>query len=316
MASLSHKDLLGIEQLSVDDISLILDTAEALREVAARPVKKVPTLRGKTVINLFFEPSTRTRSSFELAEKRLSADILNFSASTSSVSKGEILLDTARNLESMAPDIIVIRHESAGTPHLLGRECRSSIINAGDGMHEHPTQALLDALTVRTIKGHLDGLKFAVIGDITHSRVARSNVMLFNKMGADVWVCGPPTLIPWDFDKLGARITGHIEEAIKDADVIMMLRVQNERQHEAFIPSTREYYNFYGLTRERMRLAKKSTIVMHPGPMNRGVEIDSDVADADYSVILNQVANGIATRMAVLYLLSGNSGLKRKRSSR
>jgi len=316
MASLSHKDLLGIEQLSVDDISLILDTAEALREVAARPVKKVPTLRGKTVINLFFEPSTRTRSSFELAEKRLSADILNFSASTSSVSKGEILLDTARNLESMAPDIIVIRHESAGAPHLLGRECRSSIINAGDGMHEHPTQALLDALTVRTIKGHLDALKFAVIGDIAHSRVARSNVILFNKMGAEVWACGPPTLIPWEFDKLGARITGNIEEAIKDADVIMMLRLQNERQHEAFIPSTREYYNFYGLTRERMRLAKKSTIVMHPGPMNRGVEIDSDVADADYSVILNQVANGIATRMAVLYLLSGNSGLKRKRSSR
>ena len=316
MASLSHKDLLGIEQLSVEDISLILDTAEALREVAARPVKKVPTLRGKTVINLFFEPSTRTRSSFELAEKRLSADILNFSASTSSVSKGEILLDTARNLESMAPDIIVIRHESAGAPHLLGRECRSSIINAGDGMHEHPTQALLDALTVRTIKGHLDGLKFAIIGDITHSRVARSDVILFNKMGADVWACGPPTLIPWDFDKLGARITGHIEEAIKGADVIMMLRVQNERQHEAFIPSTREYYNFYGLTRERMRLAKKSTIVMHPGPMNRGVEIDSDVADAGYSVILNQVANGIATRMAVLYLLSGNSGLKRKKSNR
>ena len=183
-------------------------------------------------------------------------------------------------------------------------------------MHEHPTQALLDALTVRTIKGHLDGLKFAVIGDITHSRVARSNVILFNKMGADVWVCGPPTLIPWDFDKLGARITGHIEEAIKNADVIMMLRLQNERQHEAFIPSTREYYNFYGLTRERMRLAKKSTIVMHPGPMNRGVEIDSDVADAGYSVILNQVANGIATRMAILYLLSGHSGLKRKKSSR
>ena len=316
MASLSHKDLLGIEQLSVEDIKLILDTAEALREVAARPVKKVPTLRGKTVINLFFEPSTRTRSSFELAEKRLSADILNFSASTSSVSKGEILLDTARNLESMAPDIIVIRHESAGAPHLLGRECRASIINAGDGMHEHPTQALLDALTVRTIKGHLEGLKFAVIGDITHSRVARSNVILFNKMGADVWVCGPPTLIPWDFDKLGARITGHIEEAIKGADVIMMLRLQNERQHEAFIPSTREYYNFYGLTRERMRLAKKSTIVMHPGPMNRGVEIDSDVADASYSVILNQVANGIATRMAILYLLSGHSGLRRKKSSR
>ncbi len=316
MASLSHKDLLSVEQLSVEEINLILDTAEALKEVSARPVKKVPTLRGKTVINLFFEPSTRTRSSFELAEKRLSADTLNFSASTSSVSKGETLLDTARNLESMAPDIIVIRHASAGAPHLLGRECRASVVNAGDGMHEHPTQALLDALTVRTVKGHVEGLKVAIIGDIAHSRVARSDTILFHKMDADVWVCGPPTLIPWEFDKLGATITGRIEEAIEGADVIMMLRLQHERQNEAFIPSTREYYNFYGLTRERMRLAKKDTIVMHPGPMNRGVEIDSDVADADYSVILNQVANGVATRMAVLYLLSGNAGLKVKRSSR
>jgi len=316
MASLSHKDLLSIEQLSVDDINLILDTAESLREIAARPVKKVPTLRGKTVINLFFEPSTRTRSSFELAEKRLSADILNFAASTSSVSKGETLLDTARNLEAMAPDIIVIRHQSAGAPHLLGRECRSSVVNAGDGMHEHPTQALLDALTIRTVKKRLEGLKIAIVGDISHSRVARSDVLLFHKMGLDVWVCGPPTLIPWEFDKLGATITGKMEEAIGGADVIMMLRIQHERQNEAFIPSTREYYNFYGLTRERMKLAKKDTIVMHPGPMNRGVEIDSDVADAEYSVILNQVANGIATRMAVLYLLSGNAGLTIKRSSR
>jgi aspartate carbamoyltransferase catalytic subunit len=316
MASLRHKDLLGIEQLSVEDIHLILDTAEALKEVAARPVKKVPPLRGKTVVNLFFEPSTRTRSSFELAEKRLSADILNFSASTSSVSKGETLLDTAYNLEAMSPDIIVIRHESAGAPYMLARECRSAIINAGDGMHEHPTQALLDALTVRTVKKKLAGLKLAIIGDIAHSRVARSNTILFHKVGAEVRVCGPPTLIPWEFEKLGATITGRIEEAIEGADVIMMLRLQNERQHEAFIPSTREYYNFYGLTRERMRLAKKDTIVMHPGPMNRGVEIDSDVADADYSVILNQVANGIATRMAVLYLLSGNAGLKARRSSR
>jgi aspartate carbamoyltransferase catalytic subunit len=316
MASFTHKDLLSIEQLTVEDISLILDTAEALREVSARPVKKVPTLRGKTVINLFFEPSTRTRSSFELAEKRLSADILNFSASTSSVSKGETLLDTARNLEAMSPDIIVIRHESAGAPHLLGRECQSSIVNAGDGMHEHPTQALLDALTVRTKKGRLEGLKFAIIGDISHSRVARSDVILFHKMGANVWVCGPPTLIPWDFHKFGARITGHIEEAIEDADVVMMLRLQHERQNEALIPSVREYYNLYGLTRDRMRLAKKDTIVMHPGPMNRGVEIDSDVADAGYSVILDQVANGVATRMAVLYLLSGNTGLKAKKPSR
>ncbi|MBN2243463.1 MAG: aspartate carbamoyltransferase catalytic subunit [Acidobacteria bacterium] len=313
MASLSHKDLLGIEQLSVEDIGLILDTAEALVEVAARPVKKVPPLRGKTVVNLFFEASTRTRSSFELAEKRLSADILNFSASTSSVTKGETLLDTARTLEAMSPDIIVIRHESAGAPHLLAKECRASIINAGDGMHEHPTQALLDALTIRTVKKRLDGLKLAIIGDIAHSRVARSNTILFHKVGAEVWVCGPPTLIPWEYGRLGAKITGRMEEAIDGADAIMMLRVQSERQHEAFIPSTREYYNFYGLTRERMRLAKKDTIVMHPGPMNRGVEIDSDVADADYSVVLDQVANGIATRMAVLYLLSGNAGLKAKK---
>jgi aspartate carbamoyltransferase catalytic subunit len=316
MASLSHKDLLGIDQLSVDEINLVLDTAEALREVSARAVKKVPTLRGKTVVNLFFEASTRTRSSFEVAEKRLSADILNFSASTSSVTKGETLLDTAHNLEAMAPDIIVIRHESAGAPHLLGRECRSSIVNAGDGMHEHPTQALLDGLTVRTVKGRLEGLKIAIVGDVSHSRVARSDTLLFHKMGADVWVCGPPTLIPWDFDKLGARITVQMEEAIDGADVIMMLRIQHERQNEAFIPSTREYYNLYGLTREKMRLAKKDTIVMHPGPLNRGVEIDSDVADAGYSVILNQVANGVATRMAVLYLLSGNAGLKIKKTSR
>ncbi len=316
MASLSHKDLLGIAQLSVEDINLILDTAEALRQIADRPVKKVPTLRGKTVINLFFEPSTRTRSSFELAEKRLSADILNFAASTSSVSKGETLLDTARNLESMAPDIIVVRHASAGAPHLLSRECRSSIVNAGDGMHEHPTQALLDALTIREFKGHIDGLKIAIIGDIAHSRVARSDTILFHKLGAEVWVCGPTTLIPWDYDKLGAKISGHIEEVLAAADVVMMLRVQHERQNEAFVPSTREYYNFYGLTRERLRLAKKDTIVMHPGPMNRGVEIDSDVADGPSSVILNQVANGIATRMAVLYLLSGNAGLKPKRQIR
>ncbi len=316
MASLSHKDLLGVAQLSVEDIQLILDTADALKQVADRPVKKVPTLRGKTVINLFFEPSTRTRSSFELAEKRLSADILNFAASTSSVSKGETLLDTARNLESMAPDIIVIRHSSAGAPHLLSQECRSSIINAGDGMHEHPTQALLDALTIREVKGRIEGLKIAIIGDIAHSRVARSDTILFHKLGAEVWVCGPTTLIPWEFEKLGAKITGHLQQALDSADVVMMLRVQHERQQEAFVPSTREYFNFYGLTRERMRLAKKDTIVMHPGPMNRGVEIDSDVADAPYSVILNQVANGVATRMAVLYLLSGKTGLKPRKAAR
>jgi aspartate carbamoyltransferase catalytic subunit len=316
MASLNQKDLLGIAQLTVEEIQLILDTADALRQVADRPVKKVPALRGKTVINLFFEASTRTRSSFELAEKRLSADILNLAVSTSSVSKGETLVDTARNLEAMSPDIIVVRHSSAGAPHLLGKVCRASIVNAGDGMHEHPTQALLDALTIREVKGRLDGLRIAIIGDIAHSRVARSDTILFHKMGAQVTVCGPPTLIPWDFDKLGARIAGRIEEALDGADVVMMLRVQHERQKEAFVPSTREYYNFYGLTRERMRLARKDTIVMHPGPMNRGVEIDSDVADAPFSVILDQVANGIATRMAVLYLLSGNAGLKPRKQTR
>jgi aspartate carbamoyltransferase catalytic subunit len=316
MALLRHKDLLGIAQLSVEEIDLILDTAEALKQIADRPVKKVPTLRGKTIINLFFEPSTRTRSSFEVAEKRLSADVLNFAASTSSVTKGETLIDTARNLEAMSPDIIVIRHSSAGAPHMLGRDCKASIVNAGDGMHEHPTQALLDALTVREVKGRIAGLKIAITGDVAHSRVARSDTILFHKAGAEVWVCGPPTLIPWEFGRLGARITGHIEEALDGADVVMMLRVQHERQNEAFFPSTREYYNFYGLTRERVRLAKKDAIVMHPGPMNRGVEIDSDVADAPYSVILGQVANGIAVRMAVLYLLSGNAGLKPRKTTR
>ncbi|MBM3790461.1 MAG: aspartate carbamoyltransferase catalytic subunit [Acidobacteria bacterium] len=310
MATLKCKDLLGIAHLSVGEIELILDTADALKQVAERPVKKVPTLRGKTVINLFVEPSTRTRSSFELAEKRLSADILNFAASTSSLTKGETLVDTARNLESMAPDFIVIRHASAGAPHLLSRVCRSSIINAGDGMHEHPTQALLDALTVREKKKRIAGLKISIIGDIAHSRVARSGTILFHKMGADVWVCGPPTLISCDYHRLGARITNHLEEALSGADVVMMLRVQHERQNEALFPTTREYHSLYGLTRERMRLAKKDAIIMHPGPMNRGVEIESEVADGPYSVILDQVANGIAARMAVLYLLTGVSGLK------
>mgnify|MGYP005831548371 FL=1 len=310
MASLRSKDLLGIAQLSVEEIELILNTADALKQVAERPVKKVPALRGKTAINLFVEPSTRTRSSFELAEKRLSADILNFAASTSSLTKGESLMDTARNLESMAPDFIVIRHSAAGAPHLLSRVCRSSVINAGDGMHEHPTQALLDALTVREKKKRIEGLKIAIIGDIAHSRVARSGTLLFHKMGADVWVCGPPTLVPWEYHRLGAKITYRIDEALRGADVVMMLRIQHERQNEAFLPSTREYFNLYGLTRERMRLAKPDAIIMHPGPMNRGVEIESEVADGPASVILEQVSNGVAARMAVLYLLSGGAGLK------
>jgi aspartate carbamoyltransferase catalytic subunit len=302
---LKRKDLLGIEQLDVEEIHLILETARSFKEVGARPIKKVPTLRGKTVINLFFEPSTRTRSSFEIAEKRLSADTLNFSTSTSSVAKGETLVDTARNLESMSPHIIVIRHSSSGAPHVLARICKSAIVNAGDGMHEHPTQALLDAFTVREKKGDLARLKLAIIGDIAHSRVARSNVLLFTKLGAEVTVCGPPTLIPPDFDKLNARITYHLNDAVEGADVVMMLRVQRERQGEAFFPSLREYFELYGLTVEKLSRAKKDAIVMHPGPMNRGVEIASEVADGPYSVILDQVANGVAIRMAVLYLLSG-----------
>lgn len=305
--ALKSKDLLGIEQLSTEEINLILDTAEVFKEIALRPIKKVPTLRGKTIINLFFEPSTRTRSSFEIAEKRLSADTLNFSASTSSVAKGETLIDTAKNLESMAPDYIVIRHGSSGAPHSLARICRASVVNAGDGTHEHPTQALLDALTIREKKGELSRLKVAIIGDISHSRVARSNVILLTKLGADVTVCAPPTLIPMDFHRLGVRVTYRMREALEDADVVMMLRLQQERQNEAFLPSLREYFELYGLNSEKVRLAKKDVIIMHPGPINRGVEIASDVADGIHSVILEQVSNGVAVRMAVLYLLSGMS---------
>lgn len=302
------KHLLGISQLSREEILLILETAESFKEIARRPVKKVPALRGKTVINLFFEPSTRTRSSFEIAEKRLSADTLNFSAAASSLVKGESLLDTVRNLEAMAPDIIVIRHPCAGAPELLARSCRASIINAGDGMHEHPTQALLDALTIKERKGDFARLRVAIIGDIAHSRVARSNVLLLKRMGAQVVVCGPPTLIPVDFHRLGAEVTYKVEQALEGADVVMMLRLQQERQQEAFFPSPREYFELYGLTAERLKRAKPDVIVMHPGPMNRGVEIASEVADGPYSVILEQVANGVAVRMAALYLVSQGGG--------
>ena len=286
----------------------VLDTAEAMKEIAARPIKKVPTLRGRTVVNLFFEPSTRTRTSFEVAEKRLSADTLSIAIAQSSVTKGETLLDTVRNLEAMAPDMIVIRHASAGAPHLLARLCRSVIINAGDGMHEHPTQALLDAFTIREHKKRLDGLKVAIVGDLLHSRVLRSNVHLLNRMGADVWTCAPATLMPPDLARFGVRPTTSIDEAVDGADVVMMLRIQHERMHGHFIPSTREYFALFGLTPERVRRAKADVIIMHPGPMNRGVEIDSEVADGPYSVILEQVANGVAVRMAVLYLLAGQEG--------
>jgi aspartate carbamoyltransferase catalytic subunit len=302
---LRSRHLLGITDLDADEIQRILDTAEAMKEIAARPIKKVPTLRGRTVVNLFFEPSTRTRMSFEVAEKRLSADTLSIAVATSSVTKGETLLDTVRNLEAMAPDMIVMRHASSGAPHLLARLCRSAIINAGDGMHEHPTQALLDAFTIREHKRRLDGLKVSIVGDLMHSRVLRSNVQLLNKMGAEVWACGPSTLMPTELARFGVRPTTSIDEAVDQADVVMMLRIQHERMHGHFIPSTREYFTLFGLTPERLRRAKDDVIIMHPGPMNRGVEIDSEVADGPYSVILEQVANGVAVRMAVLYLLAG-----------
>jgi aspartate carbamoyltransferase catalytic subunit len=300
-----RKDLLGIADLSPDEIYRVLDTAEAMREIGERPIKKVPTLRGKTVVNLFYEPSTRTRTSFEIAEKRLSADTLNVAVAASSVLKGETLADTAMNIEAMAPDMIVLRHASSGACHLLARICRSKIINAGDGMHEHPTQALLDAFTIRQHKRHLDGLKVAIVGDLLHSRVLRSNVLLLTKLGAEVWVSGPPTLVPPGIERLGVRVSTAVDEAVADADVIMMLRIQQERMQGAFFPSLREYYNVFGLTPDRVRRARSDVIIMHPGPMNRGVEIASEVADGEYSVILEQVANGVAVRMAVLYLLAG-----------
>jgi len=299
------KDLLGIADLSADDIYRVLETAGAMREIGQRPIKKVPTLRGKTVVNLFYEPSTRTRTSFEIAEKRLSADTLNVAVAQSSTLKGETLVDTAMNIEAMSPDMIVLRHASSGACHLLSRICKSRIINAGDGMHEHPTQALLDAFTIKEHKKNIEGLKVAIVGDLLHSRVLRSNALLLTKLGADVWVSGPPTLIPPGIERLGVHVTTSVNEAVQDADVIMMLRIQQERMQGAFFPSLREYFNVFGMTTDRVTLAKPDVIIMHPGPMNRGVEIASDVADGPYSVILEQVANGVAVRMAVLYLLAG-----------
>lgn len=299
-----HRHLLGIEELAAEQIQTILDTAEGLREVLDRPIKKVPALRGKTVVNLFYEASTRTRASFEVAEKVLSADSLSIATGASSVQKGETLLDTVKNLEAMNPDLIVIRHACAGTPQLLARHCRSAIVNAGDGAHEHPTQALLDALTLRQRKGRLAGLKVAIVGDVLHSRVARSNLWLLSKLGAQVRLCGPPTLIPPGIDAL-APVSYSIEEAIEGVDAIMMLRIQRERMTGAFFPSAREYHLRFGLTAERVRRARRDVVILHPGPMNRGVEIASEVADGPYSVILEQVTNGVAIRMAVLYLLLG-----------
>ena len=305
-----RRDLLGIRDLTSAEITGILDTAENFSEISNREVKKVPALRGKTVINLFFEASTRTRTSFELAAKRLSADAVNISVASSSLSKGETLLDTAMNLDAMAPDCIVVRHGSAGVPHQLAKVSRAAIVNAGDGANEHPTQALLDAMTIREHKKQIEGLEVAIVGDILHSRVARSNIHLLTKMGAKVRVAGPGTLVPRDFQHLvenNLTVCPHIEDAIEGADVVMILRIQRERQDSAYFPTLREYSIHYGLTNDRLDLAKKDAIVLHPGPMNRGIEISSDVADSSRSLILDQVKYGVAVRMAVLYLATGGS---------
>ncbi|HKO58493.1 MAG TPA: aspartate carbamoyltransferase catalytic subunit [Thermoanaerobaculia bacterium] len=307
-SALRSKDLLGIEPLTAEEITLILDTAEGFKEVSERPVKKVPALRGQLVINLFMEASTRTRVSFEIAEKRLSADTLNFAASGSAVEKGETLIDTAENLMAMAPDMIVIRHKYPGSPKMLAERLPAAVINAGDGAHEHPTQALLDAFTIRERLGRLAGVNVSIIGDIAHSRVVRSNIHLLTKMKAKVTLAAPPSLMPAEIERMGVRVVHSIDEAVEGADVIMMLRIQLERQGKLSFPSLREYYNTFGLTRERLSRAKEGVLVMHPGPMNRGVEIASDVADGPWSVILEQVTNGVAVRMAVLYLLGGAHG--------
>lgn len=299
------KDLLGIKELSKEEILLVLDTAESFKDISKREIKKVPTLRGKTVITLFYEPSTRTRTSFEIAAKRLSADTINISSSTSSSVKGETLKDTARNLESMRPDAIVIRHSMPGAPHMLARILASSVINGGDGAHEHPTQALLDLFTIREKKGRIDGLKVVIIGDIAHSRVARSNFFTLRHFDTEVICSGPPTMIPPDIESLGVKTEYDMNKAVKDADVIMMLRIQKERGGISFIPSVKEYATLYGLRKEHIEKAKKDVIIMHPGPMNRGIEIADEVADGPYSVILDQVENGLAVRMAILYLLIG-----------
>ncbi len=299
------KDLLGIKDLSPEEISYILDTASNFSDVLKRDIKKVPTLRGKTVVSLFFEPSTRTKTSFALAAKRLSADFVNFSVSTSSVVKGESIRDTALTIQSLGADYVLVRHASSGVPHFLSKLVDMSVINAGDGANEHPTQALLDLLTIQSHKKSFNGLTVAIIGDIAHSRVAKSNIYALTKLGANVRVICPPTLMPADVSRLGIEVFHSIDEGLKKADVIMTLRLQLERQTKGYLPSLREYFKLYGLNHERVKLAKKDAIVMHPGPMNRGVEIASSVADGPQSVILEQVTNGIAVRMAVLYLLAG-----------
>ncbi len=302
-----HKDLVGLKEVSKEDIDLILDTASSFKGVLKRDIKKVPTLRGKTTVNLFFEPSTRTKTSFELAEKRLSTDVLNFSVPTSSVVKGESLYDTVKTIEAYGVDFIVIRHSSSGVPHFIAKNVNASVINAGDGINEHPTQALLDAFTIRERKGSLDGITVAIVGDIFHSRVAKSGVYLFSKCGARVRFIGPPTLVP-EIEGYHVEVFHDMDEGLKGADVIMMLRIQMERQGRGFFPSTQEYFRYWGLDKRRLSLAKRNALVMHPGPMNRGIEISSEVADSAQSVILDQVTNGIAVRMAVMYLLNRGAG--------
>jgi aspartate carbamoyltransferase catalytic subunit len=304
-ATWNHKDLLGIQDLSPDEINFLLDTAAAFKQVGERSIKKVPSLRGKTMVNLFIEPSTRTRTSFELAAKRLSADVINITATGSSIVKGETLKDTALNLQALNADIIVIRHSAAGAPHFLARLLKAGIVNAGDGAHEHPTQALLDALTIREKKGRIKGLKVTILGDILYSRVARSNIWLLTKLGAEVTLSGPSTLVPRVFEEFGCRVTYDVEEAIREADVINLLRIQHERQRQTMFPSIGEYTAMFGLNKERFSRTKPDALIMHPGPINRGVEIDSEIADSSRSVILEQVTNGLAVRMAVLFLCAG-----------
>jgi aspartate carbamoyltransferase catalytic subunit len=302
----TRKDLLTIRELEAAEILTMVDTAASLEEIAGREIKKVPALRGKTIVNLFYENSTRTRTSFEIAGKWLSADVINFSASGSSTAKGESFVDTARNIAAMSPDVVVVRHSSSGAPALLARELSCAIVNAGDGAHEHPTQALLDLLTIRDKKGHFEGLSVAIVGDIAHSRVARSNIHGMKKLGMTVTVAGPPTLIPPYAQELGCKVSYRLEDAIRDVDVIMMLRLQQERMHAGLIPSLREYSRYWGLTLERLAAhARPDVLIMHPGPVNRGVELSPEVADGPYSVILDQVAKGVAVRMAVLLLLAG-----------
>jgi aspartate carbamoyltransferase catalytic subunit len=304
----NRKHLLDIESLSAEEITIVLDTARAFKAVGERAIKKVPSLRGKTVVNLFVEPSTRTRISFELAAHRLTADVINFTAEASSLRKGETLKDTARNLEALNADIIIIRHSATGAPHFLSRVLNASVVNAGDGAHEHPTQALLDVFTIREKKGRIEGLNVAILGDILYSRVARSNIWALLKLGASVTLCGPSTLVPRVFEQMGCRVTHNADEAVAGADIINLLRIQHERQRRTMFPSIGEYVSHFGLNKKRLAHTKTDVVIMHPGPINRGVEIDSDIADSERSVILEQVTNGLAVRMAVLFLVAGGQG--------